>query len=178
MQSRRLRILVLTIGAVLLVVTATGFALPARFTIEKSTTIAAAPAQILPYLTSFQRWGDWSDFGTAHDPEMKLAYSGPASGTGNTMSWTEGSTPPGKMVILNADDGGIVYDLVMANGFALHGSIALVADGAATTVTWRDEGDMGANPYKHIVGKIIASSIGETFETSLAKLKHTVENAR
>ena len=177
---RALKIIGIAFAVVFVVITATGIVLPGHFAIEKSTTIAGTPAQVMPYLTSFQRWNEWSDFGAAHDPKMKIAFSGPPSGVGNTMSWTEGGTPPGKMEIVKADDAGLVYDLTMDDGsFALHGTITVAAPTpATTTVTWKDEGDMGANPYKHILGKIIASSIGATFESSLEKLKRAVEAAK
>jgi hypothetical protein len=44
-------------------------------------------------------------------------------------------------------------------------------------VTWTDDGDLGANPFRHYAGKQIEQSIGRGFEQGLAALKQKAEAA-
>jgi len=53
---------------------------------------------------------------------------------------------------------------------------SLVPDGNGTRVTWALDADMGANPFMHLMGKMMSGMAGKEFEKGLESLKSKVES--
>ena len=73
------------------------------YTVERSTTIAAAPEAIFPHLVDFHRWPAWSPWEDI-DPDMQRTYEGPESGVGAAYRWSGNRRAgQGRMEIVEAD---------------------------------------------------------------------------
>jgi hypothetical protein len=171
---RALVVFVVLLGAVALV----GYLLPSRFRVERSIVVKAQPEQLYPLVASFKSgWPQWSPFGTRADKELTVTFSGPDEGVGAKESWAGGNTPPGSMEIVRADPrSGVDYRLLMNGGaLAMDGRLSFSPAPGGTRVTWVDEGEMGPNPLRHLVGKVLETMIGRGFEQGLAMLKERVE---
>jgi hypothetical protein len=68
---------------ILLVVIATR---PATFHVERSATLAAAPAALFAQVNDHHKFAVWNPF-LKLDPNVKNTYSGPDSGVGAVCSW-------------------------------------------------------------------------------------------
>jgi Polyketide cyclase / dehydrase and lipid transport len=171
---RALVVFVAILGAVALV----GLLLPSRFRVERSIVVQAQPEKVYPLVASFRTgWAQWSPFGTRADKDMTVTFSGPDEGIGAKESWTGGNTPPGSMEIVRAHPrSGVDYRLLMNGGaLAMDGRLSLSPVPGGTRITWVDEGEMGPNPLRHLVGKVLETMIGRGFEQGLATLKEKVE---
>jgi Polyketide cyclase / dehydrase and lipid transport len=60
---------------------------PSEFKVERSATIAAQPAAVFDQVNDFHKWEAWSPWAKL-DPNAKVAFEGPPSGTGTIMTWT------------------------------------------------------------------------------------------
>lgn len=69
---------------------------PDTFRMQRSITIQAPPAKVFALLNDFRKFGSWSPWEKL-DPAMKRAFSGPASGVGQstpgraTTPWAPGA---------------------------------------------------------------------------------------
>jgi hypothetical protein len=86
---------------------------PDRFHIERSATINAPSATILPHINDFHRWAAWSPF-EKMDPQLRRSYAGPAAGIGAAYSWVgnnkvgEGSMKITEMAVQVAEAGATI----------------------------------------------------------------------
>jgi len=156
-----------------------GTLLPSRWHTERAIVVRAPPAAIYPLVASFRTgWPQWSPFGTSSDPKMRMSFSGPDEGVGAAETWSGGSTRPGSLRMVRADPNhGVAYKLELEGGLHIEGALTFAPDAGGTKVTWTDDGDLGANPFRHYAGKQIEESIGKGFEQGLAALKQKAEAA-
>lgn len=162
---------------VVLILVAIGFFLPSRWHVERSVVIKAGPEKIYPLIANMKEgWPQWSAF-DKEDPNIKYSYSGPAVGDGSSRSWVSSKMGNGIQKITKADPkSGIDFEISMDNGgFVMFGSITMEKDPAGTKVTWRDGGDMGANPVYKIMGYLMDPMMGKTLQQSLDRLKDQIE---
>lgn len=162
---------------VILILVAIGFFLPSRWHVERSVVINAGPEKIYPMIANMKDgWPQWSAF-DKEDPNIQYSYSGPAMGDGSSRAWISSKMGNGIQKITKADPkSGVDFEISMDNGgFVLFGSITMDKDPAGTKVTWRDGGDMGANPIYKIMGYLMDPMMGKTLQQSLDQLKNKVE---
>jgi Polyketide cyclase / dehydrase and lipid transport len=112
---------------------------PDGFEVARSVRIKAAPEKIFP-LIDFNTWNPFMK----KDPAVKLAYSGPASGTGAAQEW-EGNSSVGKgrvEITGSSPSSRIAMKLDMLSPMEGHNVVefSLKPDGDATTVTWAMSG--------------------------------------
>ena len=168
-----LGIVVLALAAVLLV---GGLLLPSTFKVERSVRIDAPAGKVYPLVASPRNWPQWSVW-HKRDPNMKLAYGGPDSGSGAKWAWTSGSEGDGSMLFTAAEaDRRVAYEMTFADfGTTSPGEFRFAPDGAATRVTWTMNGDMGRNPLFHWIALMADGMVGKDFEAGLAGLKEAAE---
>jgi uncharacterized protein YndB with AHSA1/START domain len=153
-----------------------GFMLPRQFRIERSMVMAAPAEKIYPLVSepkNWTRWGVWNQ----RDPNMTLAFSGPASGVGAKWSWQSKSEGNGAMEFTGAEaNRQIVYKLTFADmGMESKGVLSLVAEGTGTRVTWTNEGEFGNNPFVRYFGLMMDTMVGKDFDGGLKNLKVLAE---
>ena len=113
----------------------------------------------------------------ARDPEMRIDYSGPESGTGARWRWQSKSEGDGMMTFTATEPARrVAFDLYFPDfGTTSQGELNFVPDGNATRVTWTMNGDMGRNPLFRWMALGADSMVGKDFEAGLANLKTVAE---
>ena len=173
---KKLLIGLLILAVVLLVISQF---LPARYHVERSTSIKAKPEAIFPLLTNLKRWQEWSAWTPENYPKMKYSYEGPESGVGAISKWDDPSGN-GKMTITAADPAkGIEFDMSFNNGeFLSKGGLTFGANGDETIVRWTHDGDVDRNPLHRWFSLLMDKMVGKDFEAGLKKLKSKVEGGK
>ena len=151
---------------------------PDTFTVERSTTIQAAPERIYPLIADFRRWNAWSHW-EQMDPAMKRSFSGAESGQGAVYTW-EGNAEVGRgrMEIRSARPSSSVdIQLDFLAPFEAHNTAAftLVPEAGTTEVTWTMRGPMPL--VSKVMGVFVSMDqmVGKDFEKGLANLKAAAE---
>src|SRR5262245_63590080 len=80
---KRVAAIAIALLAVLLMVIATR---PSHLHVERSLSVAAAPAVVFPLINSFAAWPSWSPWEKL-DPDMKRQVSPIPNGKGATYAW-------------------------------------------------------------------------------------------
>ena len=151
---------------------------PDSFSVQRATSIKAAPEKIFALLDDFHNWGVWSPW-EKMDPSMKRTFNGPANGKGSVYAW-EGNSKvgQGRMEITDAlPPSQVTIKLDFIKPFEGHNVAEFVLEpkGDSTNVTWTMR---GPSPY---IAKLMSvffsmdSMIGKDFEAGLANLKAAAE---
>jgi hypothetical protein len=154
-----------------------GFVLPSQYAVRRSIVVQAPPERLYPLVATPKRWAEWSVW-TKRDPAMKITYFGPESGTGAGWSWDSKTEGQGRMTLTKADPkDGMAYELYFPEFKSTSsGVMAFTPEGAATKVTWTNEGDVGGNPLMHYMALSMDHLVGKDFEAGLQNLKARAES--
>ncbi|HEX7150185.1 MAG TPA: SRPBCC family protein [Thermoanaerobaculia bacterium] len=150
---------------------------PDTFRVQRATTIAAPPEEILPLINDFHYWGVWSPYERL-DPVMRRSFSEPARGRGAVYAWeSEGRAGVGRMEIKDASPAKVTIQLDFVKPFAIHNvaEFTLQPANGATAVTWSMQ---GRSPFIVKLMSVVFPMdriVGRDFETGLAQLKAVVE---
>jgi uncharacterized protein YndB with AHSA1/START domain len=151
---------------------------PDEFSLERRTTINAAPDSVYAHINDFHRWDAWSPWAKL-DPTMTTTYGGPPSGVGSVYEWKGNSdvgsgrmtiteaTPPSKVVI--ALD---FLEPIEANNIT---TFTLTPNGTGTDVSWQMAGK--SNYLSKLMTTFVSMEkmVGPDFEKGLSQLKAAVE---
>jgi uncharacterized protein YndB with AHSA1/START domain len=164
--------------ALLLLFAAVGLALPSRFRIERSVTIAAPAEKVYPLIAAPAEWKRWTAW-NQRDPKMQTEYAGPATGVGARWSWRSEAEGNGAMEFTEAVPGQrLTYRLTFPDlGMQSTGQLRLEPQGAGVRVSWSNEGDMGVSPVNRWFGLFMDRLVGPDFEAGLANLKRLAETS-
>ena len=115
---------------------------PSEFHVERTATMAAAPATVFDQVNDFHKWEAWSPWAKL-DPNAKVAFEGPPSGTGTIMTW-EGNDKigQGKMTLAESKPNELVkinVDFVKPFEGSSVSQFAFKPEGDQTAVTWSME---------------------------------------
>jgi hypothetical protein len=177
-MKKFLKITAFVVAGLFVAVTAGGFLLPRKMRVSRSITVAAPPEAIYPLIANLKDgWSQWSPFGPAVYPSLKLEFSGPAEGVGATQRWDSEESGDGYLRITRADPArGVEMELgMMQESYKATGSLLCEPAADGTRVTWTDEFDYGNNPYKRYMGLIIERPLQQSFDQGLTALKKKVE---
>jgi hypothetical protein len=152
---------------------------PSTFHVSRSTTIAAAPADVFARVNDFHSWQAWSPW-LKLDPAAKTTYEGAASGTGAIFRWAGNSAVgEGSMALIDSQPPSrIAITLAFVKPFASTADTVFEFRPTAdrTTVTWTmsGENDFLSKGFCLFTGGM-DKMIGPDFEKGLAQLKTVVE---
>jgi uncharacterized protein YndB with AHSA1/START domain len=154
-----------------------GFFLPGHYRVERTTVIAASPAEVYPLvsdLRAWRRWGVWF----SRDPDMKISYSPATTEVGAWSQWTSKSQGDGKMTISSVRPPELFeYRMEFSDvGMVSLGGMKLTPVGAdMTRVSMTMEGDLGRSPMYRWFGLFMGKLVGPDFDAGLANLKRISE---
>ena len=170
---RLLRLLAIAVAAVLILVLAIAFFLPATFSVQRSAVIAAPAERIYARFATPRTWATWSAWTTAADPTLVYTYAGPDSGVGAIMRFTAKKMGNGELEIVEAVPAQLVrYELRMTGSdLAVHGRVAFEPAEGGTKITWNDTGTLGKNVLMRYLGPVLDKSLAEAYEKSFAGLR-------
>ncbi len=155
---------------------------PSAFTISRSATIAAAPAEVFPHINDFHNWEAWSPWAKL-DPSSKVAFEGPAAGKGAVFKWAgNDQVGEGQMTIVESEPAKeirIKLDFVKPFESTADTLFSFAPAGPGTAVTWTMK-----SRNDSFIGKAIClvmggpeKMIGPDFEKGLAQMKAVVEKS-
>lgn len=151
------------------------------FHVSRTLDVQASRENVFPLIADMQRFNTWNPF-NKKDPNIKVTYSGPASGPGAKFAF-QGNNEVGTGELSIADVAApsrVDMTLNMQEPMAASNRITFTLEpegtaGKATRVTWAMDGKL---PY---IGKVMHlifnmdKMVGKDFENGLANLKAIVE---
>jgi hypothetical protein len=173
-----IKIIGIGVVALLVIVFAAGFLLPAKVHVERSVVINKPQDEVFHFLTDYRNFVTWSPW-HAIDPKTQYEFSGAESGVGAKMSWqsTNPQVDKGWQEITAIQGQEVVkIKLVFGNesgGGDVYYRLASVAEG--TSVLWQFDTDFGNNPFGRYIGLLMDDMLGPYYEKGLAKLKAELE---
>lgn len=174
---RVLRRILTSLIVVIVLLVAVAYVLPRDISVARSITIDAAPEDIFPHLNSTQKMADWSPW-LERDPDVKLDYSGPEMGEGNTLTWASDKRDVGsgtQEITESIENEKVMTALDFGDMGGGTASLTLAAVDGGTEVTWDLNTDMGMNPIGRWMGLMMDRWVGADYEQGLSKLKTLVE---
>jgi len=167
--------ILIVVGGLVVLLVAAAFMINPAYKVERTTVINAPPEKVYALVAVPAEWKRWSEW-NRRDPNMKITYMGPPSGTGAGWAWESKSEGTGSMTFTKAEPlKNLAYALKFPDmGMQSTGNIALVPAGTGTKVSWSNEGNVG-NPAMRLFVPFMDSMVGPDFEKGLANLKALAE---
>lgn len=150
---------------------------PDTFRVERSATINAPASTLYAILADLRRGAEWSPF--EKGLTMDKTYSGPATGVGSAMEWSNSKdVGAGKFSIVAATPTKITFNLVMLKPMKANNVVeyALTPQGNATVMTWSMYGP--TTIMTKVMGLFMSMDkmCGDQFEKGLRDLKALAES--
>jgi len=152
-----------------------GLFLPAKYSVERSIVINAAPEKVHKYVGDLKKWDEWAPW-KEEDPSIVVTLGEKTSGAGASQSWVGDSGTGALTITESSPDNGIKYDLLFDGGtYECRGSVMYyrLPDGN-TRVTWDMSGDMGKSLTSGYFALLMDTMVGNMFEKGLKNLKKVV----
>jgi hypothetical protein len=150
---------------------------PDEWTIQRQEAIPGAPAKVFPYMDDLHKFLEWSPWAKL-DPNMKLTYGAPASGSGANFSWEgNGKAGAGKMTITESRPNDLVIcqlDFIKPFRCTNTQEFVLKPEGSQTIVTWTMNGNAPFFFKLILVFVSCDTMMAKDLERGLANLKAVV----
>jgi hypothetical protein len=152
---------------------------PATFSVTRTATIAAAPADVFALVNDFHNWDAWSPWAKL-DPAMKTTFAGSASGQGAVYSWVGNSdVGEGRMTITDSQPASrvnIKLEFIKPFASTADNLFEFAPAASGTTVTWTMSGDNNflSKAFCLFMGGM-DKMIGPDFDKGLAQMKAAAE---
>jgi hypothetical protein len=153
---------------------------PSEFSITRSGTMKAPVPVVFEQVNTLKNWESWSPWAKL-DPNMKLTYSGPESGTGAVYAWEgDGNVGAGRLAITDSKPNERI-DIQLDFYKPMEGTNATVFTfaqaGEQTTVTWTMSGKN--NFLAKAIGLMMDMDVmvGGMFEQGLSQLRSVSEGS-
>lgn len=153
------------------------FLLPREIFVSRMTAIDVPPDRVFGHIESMQKmaeWSPWSDI----DPEMKVNFSGPETGIGNSMTWQSDHPEVGagsQVITVFVENERVGTSLDFGDMGKGHADILISEKEGGTAVEWHFKTDLGMNPVARWAGLMISESVGTDYERGLDRLKAIAE---
>ena len=151
---------------------------PDTITVSRSITAQATPADVMPHLTDFTKFVEWSPW-SERDPDAKNAFSDPPTGLNAWYSW-EGNDDvgSGKMTLTALSDDKVVHHLEFFTPWTGEAdapfAVAAAGDGAVK-ITWSYVQEADFNGKMASLFMDMDAMLGPDYEAGLATLKGKAE---
>jgi uncharacterized protein YndB with AHSA1/START domain len=152
-----------------------------KYTVERSTTMAAPPERVYAQVENFHNWANWSPWEEL-DPQMQRTYSGAEAGAGAVYSWSGNrKAGQGRMVIADAAEPSRVrIDLSFEKPWKSRNDTVFTIEPtqAGSRVTWTMTGDKTLMTRVLGIFTSMDKMVGPDFEKGLSRLKAVTEGDR
>ena len=112
---------------------------PSEFQMERTATVPAPAPAVFEQVNDFHKWEAWSPWAKL-DPNAKIAFEGPPSGTGTIMTWSGNSkVGEGKMTLTESRPDEFVkinVDIMKPMQGSSISEFTFKPEGDQTAVTW------------------------------------------
>lgn len=174
-----LRIILAVILAIIVALVIIVALQPSEFRVARTLAIGAPPDAVFPHVNELKKWAAWNPWEKL-DPNMKLTYAGPASGTGASYSWTGNrEVGEGRMTITDSRPNEAVrfrLEFFKPMAGTSDADFTFTPQDNRTEVTWSMSG------RNNFIGRAMClvmdmdAMIGGQFEKGLADLKAIAED--
>jgi hypothetical protein len=172
---RFLLIVVVVIVVGILVVLGLAATKPARYTVQRSITVNAAPEKAFALINDLHRWPEWNEKGNT---DVTRGYRGTPAGKGAVAEWDgKGNSGTVRLEILESSPTLIRVQADWVKPFKARNMNIFILEpqGNSTRVTWALDGE---NVFALKVMTVFASTdrlMGSHFESGLSALKDIAE---
>jgi hypothetical protein len=162
----------LGVSGFLLLIIGIGFLMPSTYIVERSIRINVPVQDIFMHVKNLRHWQGWGIW-LKRDPEIKISYSGPESAVGMQSSWISENQGNGRMEVMGIEENKhIIYSLYFIDrDIGSKGELIFSPSEEQTRVTWRDHGDIEANPLFRYFLFFMDSIKGDDMQMALDNLK-------
>jgi uncharacterized protein YndB with AHSA1/START domain len=153
---------------------------PSEFHVERTANMAAPPATVFDQVNDLHKWEAWSPWAKL-DPNAKITFEGPPSGTGTIMTWAgNNKVGEGKMTLAESRPNELVkinVDIVKPMEGSSTTEFAFKPEGDQTAVTWSMSG------HRNFIAKAMClvmngkKMMSDIMDKGLANMKSVVEGA-
>ena len=153
---------------------------PSEFHVERTANMAAPPAMVFDQVNDLHKWEAWSPWAKL-DPNAKITFEGPPSGTGTIMTWAgNNEVGEGKMTLAESRPNELVkinVDIVKPMEGSSTTEFAFKPEGDQTAVTWSMSG------HHNFIAKAMClvmngkKMMSDMMDKGLANMKSMVEGA-
>jgi uncharacterized protein YndB with AHSA1/START domain len=153
---------------------------PSEFHVERTANMAAPPAMVFDQVNDLHKWEAWSPWAKL-DPNAKITFEGPPSGTGTIMTWAgNNEVGEGKMTLAESRPNELVkinVDIVKPMEGSSTTEFAFKPEGDQTAVTWSMSG------HHNFIAKAMClvmngkKMMSDMMDEGLANMKSMVEGA-
>jgi uncharacterized protein YndB with AHSA1/START domain len=152
---------------VLILFLVVGFLLPGTWDAEATRLVAARPEAVFRYLDSPEGWRAWTPW-----PDSGVVRSGPATGKGATLSWSDPNLGSGSFSLVDVTPPErVAYEVDVGSGsMRTHGTVTLTPEDDGVRVTWHEAGDLGHNPLMGYWALSMGRAQGQELSKSLDRL--------
>ena len=172
---KKILIALLAIIAIFLIVVALQ---PSEFHVERTATMAAPPATVFDQVNDFHKWDAWSPWAKL-DPNAKITFEGPPSGTGTIMTWAgNNEVGEGRMTLTESRPNDLIrirLDFLKPFRGTSLAEFTFKPEGDRTVVTWSMTGQNNFMAKAVHLFMDMDKMIGGNFEKGLAQMKAVVE---
>lgn len=152
---------------------------PSEFHVERSVTVAAAPADVFAEVNDFHKWDAWSPWAKL-DPNAKVGFEGPEAGEGQVMTWAGNSeVGAGKMTLVESKPDELVKTRVdftePFEGTSMSQFTFKPEDRGETAVTWSMDDEHNFIEKAMCLVMNGKKMVGEQMEKGLSQLKELAE---
>ena len=163
----------------MLVIAGVVLLLPYRreFRVYDSKLINGDAKAIFPYLNSFHRFNEWSDW-AASDPKTEFVFSGPDDGIGAKMAWRSDDDRIGKghlEIVESRPNETVVITLAVPPKQEARVIYKLTSSNSRTMVEWSVESSQDANLFRYLTGGMLDETDAGRFPGDFERLKRKVE---
>jgi uncharacterized protein YndB with AHSA1/START domain len=173
-----LKIILLTVAAVIAALLIYAATKPDAFRIQRSTTIAAPPDKVFALINDLRQFNTWNPFAKM-DPQSVITYDATTAGVGGAYNWQGEKSGAGRMQIAESVPAQrVTAKLDFTKPFEAHNLVDFTVQAQgdkSSTVTWAMHGPM---PYLNRLMTIffdMDKTVGKDFEAGLANLKALAE---
>jgi hypothetical protein len=172
---RKILLVLVALLAVFLIVVALQ---PSDYRVERTTTIAASPAQVFPHVNNLHQWEAWSPWAKI-DPDAKVTFEGPEAGEGAVMTWDgDDNVGAGKMTLVESDpDKAVKIKVTFTRPFegGTNSDFSFTPKGNLTEVAWAMHGTHNFMEKAFCLVFNGVNMMSNDIDKGLAQLKSVVE---
>lgn len=151
---------------------------PSDFSVERSATMAAPPAEVFAHVNDLHKWEAWSPWAKL-DPEAKISFEGAESGQGAAMTWSgNDKVGEGKMTVVESQPNEAVklkVDFVRPFEGTSNSDFGFKPEGDQTAATWTMSAHHNFLEKAFCLVMNGKKMIGDDMEKGLAQLKSVAE---
>lgn len=173
-----LKKILIGLAALILILIAVVAIQPSDFRVDRTTKIAAAPADVFAQVNDFHKWEAWSPWAKL-DPAAKVTFEGPEAGQGAVMNWAgNDKVGEGKLTIVESRPSDLVktkVDFVKPFEGTSTSQFDFKPEGDQTEVTWTMSGHHNFIDKAFCLVMNGRKMIGDDMEKGLSQLKSVAE---